>query len=216
MGTFVPHTDQLGSSGTRGLALAERGKSGRGEGRAWAGGRSGVRAAGGEVGRGCRQWGGQAPGGPGSRGSAPPGAVAAPPGLGLRGWRGPRGGSPDLVFLALSDRAQCPAEDARQRVLTAVILSPLCLAPPPDWETRLLTVRGPPGSGPGLPRVASSGHAPPRARDAALQQGGSQGSGEPRRAGRGPPLQPLRLGAAELQAGLGAAALPRLLRPPRL
>lgn len=58
------------------------------------------------------------------------------------------------MFLALRDRAQCPAEDARQLFLTTVILSPLCLAPPPDWETRLLTVRGPPGAGPGLPRLS--------------------------------------------------------------
>lgn len=73
MGTFVPHTDQLGSSGTRGLALAERGKSGRGEGRAWAGWAE-RRESGG---RGGRPWlqavGRPGPGGPGSRGSAPAG-----------------------------------------------------------------------------------------------------------------------------------------------
>lgn len=48
------------------------------------------------------------------------------------------------MFPALSDRAQCPAEDARLRVLTTVNLSPLCLAPPPGWEAWQQTIHSPP------------------------------------------------------------------------
>jgi hypothetical protein len=78
--------------------------------------------------------------------------------------------------------------------------APTALCPGPALTTGLASPR---------PRVSE-------ARDAALGPGGRQGGGGPRRAGRRPSVQPFRLSAAKLQARLGAAALPCLLRPPRL